>query len=260
LNTKTLVVLIVGWLLQSAAAQAQCMLNYRVVAQYPHDPKAFTQGLTLLGDDLLESTGMYGASLIRRVALETGETLGQTKLPRRYFGEGLAHHAGQLYQLSWKRGRLFIYDAETLKRTGNRHYRGQGWGLTHDTAQFIMSDGSSQLQFRNSGSFAIERKQTVTLRGEALKRLNELEWIEGRLFANVWQDSQIYIINTENGMVEYQLELDAIARRHIDQGVLNGIAWDSSKQELLITGKYWDKLYRLSIDLPWRKGNTCPAQ
>lgn len=246
-------------LLAIPSALAQCLLEYRITAQHPHDNKAFTQGLIFHDETLWESTGMYGASSVRSSQLNDGKLLQQTKLHRRYFGEGLAYYNAQLYQLSWKRGRLFIYDPKTLKRSGNRSYRGQGWGLTHDTTRFVMSDGSARLQFRDSDSFALLGKKKITLRGEPLRRLNELEWIAGRLFANVWQDSQIYIINTDSGEVEYQLELDSIVRRHRDQGVLNGIAWDSKTQELLVTGKYWDTLYRLAIPLPWLDKRDCPA-
>lgn len=225
-------------------------LNWELSASVAHNPASFTQGLVLQGQTLWESTGLRGKSSLHKLDVASGEILRKVKLPRKYFGEGLTLAGNRLYQLSWKRGRVFIYNSDTLKKVGNWYYRGEGWGLTYNGRHFIMSDGTATLQWRNSSDFSFHKKIDINYDGQPLAKINELEWINGLVFANVWQQAIIYVINPANGAVIHHLNLQSLAIKHQEQGVLNGIAWDKDTQELLVTGKYWDALYRLKIELP----------
>src|SRR5206468_3531010 len=161
--------------------------SYEVVHVYPHDTNAFTQGLVFLDGALLESTGLYGHSTLRKVDLKTGQVLKQVEIPAQYFAEGLAVLNGKIFQLTWTNGKAFVYDLESFREEKKFAYDGEGWGLTTDGQSLILSDGSDRLRFLDPATFDVKRNLSVTLNGRPVPRLNELEYIKGEIFANVWQ-------------------------------------------------------------------------
>ncbi|MEW6278528.1 MAG: glutaminyl-peptide cyclotransferase [Candidatus Eremiobacterota bacterium] len=238
-----------------ASARPPETLTYRVVRELPHDPDAFTQGLFLHNGKLLESTGQYGQSTLRRVDRETGKPELVRLLPAEVFGEGMTLLGDRVYQLTWKEHTVLVYDAVTLEVQASLRYPGEGWGLTTDGQRLILSDGSSTLQFLEPGTLNKLGELTVTDRGQEVANLNELEFIQGKLFANVWQTDRIARIDLTTGKVDAWLDLtgllkpDGVARAHpVD--VLNGIAHDPASGHLLVTGKYWPKLFELELSSP----------
>ena len=230
-------------------------LGYRVVASYPHDPTAFTQGLLVQGDRLFESTGGYGESSVRVSDLASGRILRQRSLASNLFGEGLALTAGQLYQLTWKAGVGLVHDSTTLEQVGQFSYPGEGWGLTATNEYLIMSDGSAQLRFLARTDLRELRRVEVRDGGRPVAGLNELEYIEGSLYANVWPTDRIAIINPSNGQVQGWLDLSDILPlvfRHPRIDVLNGIAYDAEAKRLFVTGKRWPRLFEIEV-LPAEK-------
>ena len=231
--------------------------GYRVVNAFPHDPGAFTQGLLYADGHLYESTGMYADSSVRRVDLETGEVLAIRALPQApsggpYFGEGLALRDGKLYQLTWRHRTGFIYDQETLDLEGEFSYTTEGWGLTYDGTHFILSDGSAYLRFFDP---AIGFGQAVrAIRVEdaegPVENLNELEYIDGEIYANVWKTDYIVRINPVGGEVISWIDLTGLLSEEIRTGsedVLNGIAYDADNDRLFVTGKYWPLLFEIEL-------------
>jgi glutamine cyclotransferase len=225
-------------------------LRVEVLESFPHDPQAFTQGLLLHGGKLYESTGLYGRSSLREVELATGKVLRRVDLPAAVFGEGLALAADSLVQLTWKEGVALTYDIASLAKTGQFTYNGDGWGLCFDGTQFIQSDGSQRLIFRNPTTFAITRQLAVTLEGQPLTRLNELECVGDRVYANIWLTDRIVEISRLNGIVRAEIDAggvltqaDRAALPH--EAILNGIAYDPANDTFLITGKLWPKVFRV---------------
>lgn len=221
-----------------------------VVASYPHDTGAFTQGLIWHDGALFESTGQFGRSDVRRVDLASGRTVKRHALPARHFGEGLARMGDELVALTWHAGVAHRFDAASLKPLGSFRYRGEGWGLAADGTRYIRSDGSATLHFHRASDFAVERTLTVRMNGVPLTNLNELEWIDGRIWANIWFADWIAVINPASGCVERQIDLRdvAIAGRPLDEdSVLNGIAWDQDRRRLFVTGKEWPKLFEIAL-------------
>lgn len=227
-------------------------LRATIAAQYPHDPAAFTQGLLIDNGVLFESTGKYGQSSVRRVDLESGQVLQSSALDANYFGEGLALAQGQLFQLTWKAGIAFVYDRDSLARVDRFDYRGQGWGLTWDGRHLIMSDGSATLRLIDPSDFHVTGSIRVTENGRPLRRLNELEYVDGDILANVWFDDRIVCIDPHSGKVTASLDAgDLRAALPDDAGdinALNGIAWDATRRRLYLTGKNWPRLFE--IDWP----------
>ena len=224
---------------------------FRVVNTFPHRLHAFTQGLVVRGDTLIESIGRYRHSSVAILDLEGGGVRRERALPGDLFGEGLTLFDGHLYQLTWRAGRVFLYDADTLEAVGAMSYKGEGWGLTHDGSHLIMSDGSAVLYFRKPDDFSVARRVTVTEHGRPLKRLNELEWVEGSIYANVYLQDRIVAIDPQDGVVRAALDLSPLARQvraEARAGVLNGIAWDAATRRLFITGKNWPAVYQIE----WR--------
>lgn len=224
--------------------------GYEVVQELPHDPEAFTQGLLLSGGDWIESTGGYGTTSIRRVEKKTGKVLLKRDLPERFFGEGLAELGGKFFQLTWQKGQGFVYDAKTLESQGDFLYEGEGWGLTTDGEFLIMSDGSTKLRYLDPKTFRVLREVVVSLNGKPIDMLNELEFVEGEIFANVWHTDKILRINPESGVVVGVIDLagiDAKERRRDPEHVLNGIAYDAETGDMFVTGKCWPKIYQIKL-------------
>lgn len=225
-------------------------LTFKVVHEYPHDPKAFTQGLIYLDGALYESTGLNGHSSLRKVQLETGKVLQQYDLPDRYFAEGLTNWKATLIQLTWMAHVGFVYHRSDFKSERQFSYEGEGWGLTQDGTDLIMSDGSTSLRYLDPKSFRVVKTLTVNDGGEPVQNLNELEYIRGRIYANVWQTDQIAEISPETGKVVIWIDLDGLlkaADRTASVDVLNGIAYDAKADRLFVTGKLWPKLFEIKL-------------
>jgi len=225
-------------------------MTYEVLNVFPHDPQAFTQGLVFHEGYLYESTGLYGESSLRKVDLETGEVLQQVNLPSEFFGEGLALYEDQLIQLTWREGVGFIYDLADFSLQGQFEYQTEGWGLTHDGERLIMSDGTNNLYFLDPNTLQITEIVEVTFMGEEIVLLNELEYIRGEIFANIWQSEDIVRINPETGEVLGWIDLSGILPEELrtpGTDVLNGIAYDHEGDRLFITGKRWPRLYEILL-------------
>jgi glutamine cyclotransferase len=225
-------------------------MTFQVVKSYPHDPTAFIQGLIYQGGYFYESTGLYGQSSLRKVALETGEVLQQIDLPPETFGEGLTLWEEQLLQLTWREGRGFIYAQDDFMLFGEFTYRTEGWGLTHDGTHLIMSDGSHRLYFLDPEGFQVLKVVEVFYQEQPLARLNELEYINGEVFANIWQTDQIVRIDPETGAVLGWINLAGILPKELitpTTDVLNGIAYDPKDNRLFITGKNWPLVFEILL-------------
>jgi glutaminyl-peptide cyclotransferase len=223
--------------------------GYLIQHVYPHDPGAFTQGLQYVDGVLYEGTGLNGRSSIRKVNLETGEVLQQRSVPAAYFGEGIVVWHNRLIELTWQSQVAFIYDRDTFNPTGTFHYEGEGWGLTHDGKNLVMSDGSAALRVLDPDTFAERRRINVTANGVPVRNLNELEWVKGEIFANVWQTNYIARVSPATGAVTGWIDLHGLlsaeeARR---ADVLNGIAYDAAHDRLFVTGKLWPKIFELTL-------------
>lgn len=229
---------------------APLRFTYRIVNVFPHDPDAFTQGLVFDRDFLYESTGLNGKSTLRKVEVETGKVLQSVSLPTQFFGEGLTLYQGRLIQLTWRSEVGFVYELESFRKIREFGYKGEGWGLTHDGTLLIMSDGSAKLGFRDPETFAEIRRIEVQDGGDPVLFLNELEYINGEIFANIWQQDSIARISPATGRVLGWIDLselrDALGPvRRVD--VLNGIAYDKERNRLFVTGKLWPKLFELEL-------------
>jgi glutaminyl-peptide cyclotransferase len=222
-------------------------LRVEVVRSYPHDRAAFTQGLLLDNGVLYESTGLVGRSSLRQVELTTGRVIKRIEVPPPVFAEGLALVGERLYQLSWQNNKAFTYNRRTFARESEFTYQGEGWGLCYNGKELVMSNGSAELTFRKPSDFSIVRTVRVTMNGVALPQLNELEWVDGAVFANLWTQDVIVRIDPATGYVTARIEapnlLSPMERQ--PDAVLNGIAYDPSDKTFLITGKLWPKLFRV---------------
>lgn len=240
------------WQAQPAAAPAApppAVYDVRVVETYPHDSRAFTQGLFYLDGVLYESTGLVGQSTIRRVRLRDGRVLQSTPIPPGRFGEGIVNWRDQIVSITWQGGTGYRWDRRTLRQLGEWHYPGEGWGLTQNGADIIMSDGTAELRFLDPATLAERRRVTVTAQGQPVERLNELEWVNGEIFANVWHTAFIVRIDPASGRVTGVIDLrPLIAENHGDEdAVLNGIAYDRARDRLFVTGKNWAHLYEIDL-------------
>jgi glutamine cyclotransferase len=224
--------------------------SFSIVNTYPHDPRAFTQGLLYRDGVLYESTGQHGASSLRKVQLETGEVLQQVDVDRAYFAEGLASWQDRLIQLTWQSNIGFVYDIDTFDQTGTFSYTGEGWGLTSDGTRLVLSDGSSTLRFLNPETLTENGRLTVRERGLSVNNLNELEFVDGELLANIWMSDDVVVIDLETGAVTARIDFSPLRRELGDArvDVLNGIAWDADGNRLFVTGKYWPKLFEVRLN------------
>jgi len=223
---------------------------YHVVRSYPHDPDAFTQGLIFRDGYLFESTGLNGQSRLRKVRLETGEVVQETRVAAEHFAEGLTDWHDNLVQLTWQSHVGFVYDLSTFGLRRSFAYPGEGWGLTHDATRLVLSDGSDTLRFLDPATLRENGHISVTDNGRPLDRLNELEFIKGSIYANVWQTDRIVIIAPSDGHVSGWIDLEGLrppndGRRQID--VLNGMAYDAAGDRLFVTGKLWPALFEITI-------------
>jgi len=226
------------------------VLGVTVVKSYPHDPHAFTQGLEYFDGSLYESTGRRGQSTLRQTVLETGAVLKHISLPTQYFGEGLTIFHGKIYQLTWLTKIGFIFDLRTFRRVGEFHYDSEGWGLSHDDSSLILSDGTNKLQFIDPSSFKVTRTLEVYAENEAVTNLNELEYINGEIFANVWHSPRIARIDPRSGQVVAWIDLTPLVGKeeHAPEDVLNGIAYDAKRGRLFVTGKDWAEIFEIKIE------------
>lgn len=211
---------------------------------YPHDEEAFTQGLVFDDEALYESTGLYGESSLRRVDLETGEVLQIRRLPDSLFGEGCTVWRTTIVQLTWKAGVGLVYDKESLAIERQFTYEGEGWGLTHNGQQLIMSDGTSYLRFLDPETLDEIRRVQVLDKGEPIERLNELEWVNGQVWANVWQTPNVVRIDPQGGQVLGWIDFSKLTDQE-PRGVLNGIA--KKGRRLFVTGKRWTAIYEVEV-------------
>ena len=244
----------------TTAAPAVVHYTYAVVSSYPHDPEAFTQGLAYYGNELYEGTGLEGRSSLRKVQLGTGSVLQRRDIPPPYFGEGITVFGDMIFQLTWQSRKGFIYDRTTFEPRGEFAYETEGWGLTHDGRRLIMSDGTATLRFLDPGTLSVAGSVEVHDDNGLVIRLNELEYVKGRVLANVWQTDTIVIIDPGTGRMTGRIDLsgllgDELGTPPVD--VLNGIAYDAAGDRLFVTGKLWPRLFEIKLvpvkeGSPWR--------
>jgi glutamine cyclotransferase len=224
-------------------------LRYDVVRAYPHDPQAFTQGLIFRDGFLFESTGLNGRSSLRKVRLETGEVVQRKAIDDRYFAEGMTDWGARLVQLTWNTNVGFVYDLASFDRTRTFAYAGEGWGLTHDATRLIMSDGTPALRFLDPDTFAETGRVLVRDGDRPIDDLNELEFVRGEVYANVWLTDRIAIIAPSSGRVTGWIDLAGLRPSTNAPGddVLNGIAYDARGDRLFVTGKLWPRLFEIKL-------------
>ncbi len=246
------VVLILALLLVTAACRAAIpVYDYEVVKVYPHDTAAYTEGLFYKDGFLYESTGEKGASSVRKVQLVTGRVLQQHKLQAQYFGEGIIDWKDQLIQLTWQSETGFVYGLADFKLRRTFTYPGEGWGLTRDHTHIYMSDGSSVLRILNPDTLTAVGSIMVTADGVPVTQLNELEWVDGEIYANIWLTNRIARIDPATGHVVGWIDLTGLFDVNTlpvpMNDVLNGIAWDAQRKRLFVTGKHWPKLFEIKL-------------
>jgi glutamine cyclotransferase len=225
-------------------------LGYQIVSTRPHDSTSYTQGLQLTGGRLFESSGQYGESTVREIEPATGKVLRKRPLAKTVFGEGLTVIGKETWVLTWKEKTAYVLETDTFKPVRTHTYQGEGWGLTTDGKQLIMSDGSSDLRFIDPKDFSVKKTLAVKDGKSPVKNLNELEWIDGQIFANVYLTNKIARISPEDGQVTGWLDLTGLKNQLSIPNkaeVLNGIAYDSSTGNLLVTGKYWPQMFEIRI-------------
>jgi glutamine cyclotransferase len=237
-------------LLAAPAPVPPAIYGARIVHAYPHNRNAFTEGLFYLDGRLYESTGLNGSSQIREERLEDGRVLRSVEVDRLYFGEGIVNWGPEIISLTWQGGVGFRWRRSDFAQTGGFHYPGEGWALTQNGADIIMSDGTAQLRFLDPVTMAERRRITVTDEGRPVERLNELEWVKGEILANVWMTSRIARIDPRSGRVTGWIDLTPLVAENAPPGedsVLNGIAYDRKRDRLFVTGKNWPKLFEIRL-------------
>lgn len=237
----------------AAPALAVEELRFCLLEQREHPRENFVQGLEIVDGTLLVGTGNYGKSRLRRYAFDSMTLVDERALHPRLFGEGVTQLDDRIYQLTWRSRFGLVYRASDLRLLGRFSLTGEGWGLTNNGEQLVYSDGTATLRFLDAQTLDVEKSVTVTRNGRPQTRLNELEWIQGRIWANVWQTDDIVIIDPESGAVESALDLAGLlpaSARRPDTDVLNGIAYDRDNDALWVTGKHWPFLYRIGIESP----------
>lgn len=241
------------WVRSSQALGDAVELHYEVIATKEHDRRIFTQGLVLKGKVLTESSGLYGKSFLIQYDVETGAVERRIDLPRRYFAEGITEFNGLFYLLTWQAGRALVLDAQSLRQVATQPFTGEGWGLTHNGQHLIMSNGSDTLSLRNAADFSVVDTLQVKDGDRPVHQLNELEFAENLIWANVWQEPVILAIDPQTGAVKGTADLSELVRpnnTHPGQSVLNGIAYDPDQRAFWITGKWWPKRYLVRFHWP----------
>jgi glutamine cyclotransferase len=234
----------------AATPEAVPTYSYKIKNVWPHDRRAYTQGLIFLDGILWESTGQYGSSSLRKVELKTGKVIKQIAVPPQYFAEGMTVFHNKVFQLTWQEQKGFIYDPATFQKQGEFAYSGEGWGLTHDGESLIMSDGTNQIRFLDPSTLRTTRTISVFDAGVPLHQLNELEYIDGEIYANIWQTDRIVKIDPKSGKILGWIDLSGLLKtkdRSGEEDVLNGIAYDAAGKRLFVTGKMWPKLFEIEI-------------
>jgi glutamine cyclotransferase len=234
----------------AANTAAPVKYGYEIVHIYPHDPSAFTQGLVFIDGKLYEGTGEEGRSSLREVDLQTGNVLKKVDVPEPYFGEGIALLNNKIYQLTWQHQVGFIYNADNFEQIGKFNYSGEGWGLTTDGHSLILSDGSNRIRFLDPDSFSVTKTIAVLDGNLPVNELNELEYINGQIYANIWHDNRIVTIDPQTGRVTGWIDLNGLLPPgdvHDEEAVLNGIAYDQAGSRLFVTGKLWPRLFEIKL-------------
>jgi glutamine cyclotransferase len=237
--------------LVSSAQATVPVYGFEVVHTYPHDTDAFTEGLFYLNGFLYESTGLEGRSSIRKVALETGKVMQRVEVPSEYFGEGIVNWQARLISLTWKSQVGFVYDLASLKVKRRFAYSGEGWALTQDGKRLIMSDGTPELRFLDPQTLRETGRITVTYDDKPVRNVNELEWVKGRIYANIWETDVIVMIDPASGEISGVINMAGLLkseeRTRGNDDVLNGIAYDAAHDRLFVTGKNWPKLFEIRV-------------
>jgi glutamine cyclotransferase len=224
--------------------------TYDLVNRWPHDPTAFTQGLVFYDGALVESEGLYGHSSLRKVDLQTGKILKKADVPHKYFAEGLTVFQEKIFQLTWREDVCFVYDPHTFTLTSLLAYTGEGWGLTHDDQYLILSDGTNRLKFLDPVSLRVVRTISVYDGDRSLTDLNELEFIKGEIYANIWHTDRIVRIDPNSGRILGWIDLAGLlpaSERSDEEAVLNGIAYDEAHDRLFVTGKLWPAIFEIRL-------------
>jgi glutamine cyclotransferase len=224
--------------------------SYEVLNSWPHDAEAYTQGLVFHDGALFESTGLRGSSSLRRVELKTGKVKKKVEVSRAYFAEGMTIFQDKIFQLTWQEQKGFVYDLKKFKQEGEFTYEGQGWGLTHDNHSLILSDGTNRIRFLDPVTFQVQRTISVYDNGQALTELNELEYIKGEIYANIWKSDRIVRLDPNTGKINAWIDMTGL--HHIGDGsdaenCLNGIAYDAETDRLFVTGKRWPKVFEIKL-------------
>jgi glutaminyl-peptide cyclotransferase len=243
-----------------AASAAVPAYTAVVVKTFPHDPAAFTEGLLYRDGFLYESTGLKGASSIRKVRLDTGEVIQQHDIDAKYFGEGIVIWGGRLIELTWDSQIGFVYDLASFTQRSDFHYQGEGWALTEDGHRLFMSDGTSDLRILDPETLAETGRIHVTCDGAPIRNINELEWVKGEIYANIWLTSMIARIDPATGAVVGVIDATALAAsvpKTLEDAVLNGIAYDAAGDRLFVTGKLWPRLYQVTLSARPSGGDLC---
>ena len=247
-HLATLAAALVG--LTSCQKSQPDKLSYQIISTRPHDPSAYTQGLQLTGGRLFESTGQYGESTVRELEAAGGKILRKRPLAKTVFAEGLAVIGKEMWVLTWKENTVYVLETDTFKPIRTHTYKGEGWGITSDGKQLIMSDGSDTLKFINPKDFSVVKTLAVKDGKSFVKNLNELEWIDGQIFANIYLTDRIARISPDDGQVTGWLDLAGLKNQLTQPNraeVLNGIAYDPASGNLLITGKYWPQMFEIKV-------------
>ena len=250
MTTQAWKIVIFSQTLLMQVAFATPYYEYKIINSYPHSTEHFTQGLELSEGIVYESIGHYGKSKLVKYSLDKGSILKEQKLSRRYFAEGLTILGNKIYQLTWKSGTLFVYDKKNLTPLAKLKIPGQGWGLTNNGQQLIYSDGSNQLHFISPIDGRHQKTLDITENDQPVKALNELEWIDNKIYANIWHSNDIVIIDPYSGKLIARVDLSKLLPkplRNWNTGVLNGIAYHKQQKHLLVTGKNWPVLYEIRL-------------
>ena len=253
MNPRAILLFAFAVLIAGLSGQAAAIVptwGVHVVTSYPHDTAAFTEGLFYRNGYLYESTGLEGHSSIRKVELKTGRVVREYELPSVYFGEGIVPWKDRLIQVTWRTGIGFVYDLSTFRLLSSFHYPGEGWALTSDGGRLIMSDGTSNIRFLDPDTLKQTGRITVTADGRPVLNINELEWVKGRLYANIWLTNTIAVIDPKSGHVLAWVDVSPLAAMVGERGadaVPNGIAYDPAGDRLFVTGKLWPKLFEVRL-------------